>query len=166
MKIEIEGKITEKEHAAAQWLHIKPRPVFAFVGIVLIIVALSVLWLSFFGPYYQPNGFVRWAVLALLIYMFLYWVIIQPLKWKRIYRQQKSLNRPFSLEVTEQGISAKSENMEGNTPWAGYQRWREGNGVFLLYWSDVLFQIIPFRFFQNGEQMKEFKNILRQKVSG
>ncbi len=45
MKIEVEGQLTEKEHAAAQWLHLKPRPVFVIVGVLLVILSLVVLWL-------------------------------------------------------------------------------------------------------------------------
>jgi hypothetical protein len=166
MMIRVEGTITEKEHAAAQRLHQKPRPAFAWAGILLLIVALVVLWLAFFGPYSHKAAVAPWAILAFLIYLLLHWAVVLPLKWRRIYKQQQSLHRPFSLEITDDGISGESENLQGATPWSDYVRWKEGNGVFLLYWSDVLFQIIPFRFFKDDEQMREFRNILSQKVAG
>jgi len=166
MKIEVDKLLTEKEHAAAQWLHQKPRPAFAFLGVLLLIVAIGVLWLSFFGSLAKDDGATRWAVLIFVVYIMLHWSMILPMKWRRIYRQQKSLQRPYSLEITDQGIAGKSENGEGVVPWGDYVRWKEGNGIFLLYLSDPLFQVIPFRYFhfQTDEQIEEFRKLLSQKV--
>ncbi len=165
MKIEIEGQLTEKEHTAAQWLNLKPRPVFAIAGVLLVILSLIVLWLSFLGPYSHQAGTARWAVLAFLGYLLFHWTFVLPMKWRRIYRQQLSLQKPYKLEITEQGISGQTDNMQGTNSWSDYIRWKEGNGVFLLYWSDALFQVIPLRFFSTGEQVEEFRNILCEKVS-
>jgi hypothetical protein len=164
MNIEIEGQLTEKEHTSAQWLHLKPRPAILVVGLALVIVALVVLWLSFFGSYTHQAQAVRWALLAFLGYLVFHWAFVLPAKWKRIYRQQKSLGMPYVLEISEEGISGKTEGMQGINPWSDYMRWKEGNGVFLLYWSDALFQVIPIRFFSTDEQVDEFRTLLREKI--
>ncbi len=165
MKIEVEGQLTEKEHAAAQWLHLKPRPAFVIVGVLLVILSLVVLWLSFFDLLNHQAKMARLAVLVFLGYLFFHWTVVLPMKWRRIYRQQKSFQRPYKLEITDQGIIGQSENTQGTNSWNEYVRWKEGNGVFLLYWSDALFQVVPLRFFQADEQIVEFRNILREKVS-
>jgi len=164
--IRVGGIITEKEHATAQRLHQKPRPAFAWAGVLLLIVALGVLWLAFFGSHSHKAGAAPWAILGFLIYLLLHWTVVLPMKWRRIYKQQQSLHRSFSLEITDDGISAQSDNLQGDTPWSDYVRWKEGDGVFLLYWSDVLFQIIPFRFFGDDEKIREFRTILSRKVAG
>jgi hypothetical protein len=123
-----------------------------------------VLWLSFFGSYSQHAQTARWALLAFLGYLFFYLALVLPNKWKRIYRQQKSLRMPYRLEITEEGISGKTEKMQGSNPWSDYVRWKEGNGVFLLYWSDSLFQVIPLRFFATEGQIESFRGLLREKV--
>jgi len=164
--IKVEGKITEKEFTTAQWLHQKPRPVFAVLGILLVIILLGVLWLMFFGSFSHQAGSTRWLLLVFTVYIVMHCMIILPVRWKRIYRQQQSLQRPYSLEITDQGISSQSENVQGTNDWSDYVRWKEGYGVFLLYWSDNLFQVIPVRFFSGEEEIEEFRNILRHKVKG
>jgi hypothetical protein len=164
MKIEVEGRLTEKEHTAAQWLNLKPRPAILGVGVALVIVTMAALWLSFFGSYSNQAQTARWALLAFLGYLVFHWAFVLPNKWKRIYRQQKSLRMPYKLEISEEGISGKTENMQGTNPWSDYVRWKEGNGVFLLYWSDSLFQVIPLRFFATEEHIEAFRGLLREKV--
>ena len=164
MKIEIEGQLTEKEHAAAQWLHLKPRPAILALGVVLVILTLAMLWLSFYGSYSHQAQTARWAIVAFLGYLLFHWTIVLPMKWRRIYRQQKSLQKPYRLEISEAGISGKTEGMQGTNPWSDYVRWKEGNGVFLLYWSSALFQVIPIRFFSTDEQVDEFRTLLREKI--
>jgi hypothetical protein len=164
MKIEIEGRLTEEEHTAAQWLHLKPRPAVVVVGFALAFVTLVALGLSFFGSYSYQTQIARWALLAFLGYLIFHWAFLLPTRWKRIYRQQKSLGTPYRLEITEEGITGTTENMQGTNPWSDYVRWKEGNGVFLLYWSDALFQVIPLRFFSTDKQVLDFRRLLREKV--
>lgn len=164
MTIEVEGQLTEKEYAAAQWLHQKPRPAIAFAGILTLVLLLLVLWHLLFGSYSHQTGALRWAVLAFLVYLILHWTVVIPIKWRRLYRQQASLQRTYKLQISDQGISARSENLQGATAWSEYVRWKEGNGVFLLYWSDGLFQIIPQRFFPTDQQVLEFRKMLRERV--
>ncbi len=160
----MEGQLTEEEHAAAQWLNLKPRPAILVVGFALVIVTLVVLLLSFFGSYSHQAQTARWALLTFLGYLVFHGAFVLPMKWKRIFGQQKSLRIPYRLEITEEGITGKTENMQGTNPWTDYVRWKEGNGVFLLYWSDALFQVIPGRFFSTDEQIMEFRNLLRDKI--
>jgi hypothetical protein len=164
MKIEVEGQLTEQEHTAAQWLNLKPRPAILVLGVALVVVTLAALWLSFVGPYGGQAQTARWALLAFLGYLVFHWAFVLPNKWKRIYRQQKSLRMPYKLVITEEGISGTTENMQGANPWSDYVRWKEGNGVFLLYWSDSLFQVIPLRFFASEGQIEAFRGLLREKV--
>lgn len=164
MNIEIEGQVTEHDHSAAQWLHIKPRLPFSIIGILLIVLAVLVTWRTLGQGNKYGTDESDWILIGVGIYMIIYFAILMPRKWKKRYRQNQGLHESFKLNITDDGINAVTERGYGVKPWSHYHRWKEGNGVFVLYLTDGLFQIIPKHLFHTEHQIDEFRTKLRNVI--
>jgi ABC-type nickel/cobalt efflux system permease component RcnA len=158
--MELRGTLSAKDVLAAQWLHIKPRPTYAVIGIVLVAAAVWALWFSFSFPSLRGNGWLLVGSLAALA-AFGFWL---PYKTVRTYRQRKGMQRQLRMEPTEAGLLAESETGQATVPWSDYLTWKEGNGAFLLYESDDMFHVVPKHFFQSQTDIAAFRDMLAAKV--
>lgn len=159
--MELSGTLTATDLVVAQWVDIKPRPAFAIVGIALLATGIWAIWYSFSVPSLRGNG---WLLLGSLGLMAALAVRIR-YKAIRIYRQRRAMQRSIRLEPTDTGLFSKSETGHGITPWSDFLKWKEGNGLFLLYVSDDMFHIVPKRFFNSEDDISEFRKILTTNVS-
>ena len=89
---------------------------------------------------------------------------VLPRRTRRIVQQQKNLHRPFDLWWDADTIFTKSANGDARIPWSDYLKWRENGRLFLLYRSDVLFQMFPKRAFP-AAQIDEFRALARAKIA-
>ncbi|HEY8699113.1 MAG TPA: YcxB family protein [Rhizomicrobium sp.] len=88
-----------------------------------------------------------------------------PRRTRRLYWQQKSMQRPFAMSWDEGFVSLQSEEYSARSPWSDYSKWREGEQIFMLYLSDIMFRIVPKRAFQDANEIPEFRDLLRRKIS-
>lgn len=65
--MEMKGTLRAEDVLAAQWLHVKPRPFYAIVGVFLLMLAASALWFSFSIPALRANGWLLAVPIALLV---------------------------------------------------------------------------------------------------
>jgi hypothetical protein len=91
--------------------------------------------------------------------------VILPWRTRKLYRQQKSLQRPQKISWTEEHLSVQGEGFSSEAPWSDYMRWREDEKIFSLYLSDVMFRIIPKRAFSDVGPIDEFRELLRRKIA-
>jgi hypothetical protein len=159
--VELRGTPTATDLVAAQWLHIKPRPAYAIVGIALLVCATWGIWYSFSVPSLRGNGWLLVGSVGLIAVL----AVWTRYKAIRTYGQIRALQRAIRLEPTEAGLLSESETGRGTTPWSDFLKWTEGNGLFLLYISDDMFHIVPKRFFSSKEDIAEFRNMLATRVS-
>jgi hypothetical protein len=140
----VEGSIKEGDYVAAQFLHMRPRPLFAALGAILLCIFLLVL---FFNR--DIAGFVvLFALAAFPLYTL--WSA------KRAFRQYKALSEPQAIEVKESGLYFKRENGEALVPWSHVRKWRHNNKLLLLYPASRLFHLIPSHFFTSHESYLNF----------
>jgi hypothetical protein len=158
--MELRGTLSAKDVLAAQWLHIKPRPTYAVIGMVLVVAAVWALWFSFSLPRLRGNGWLLVGSLA-AIAAFGCWL---PYRTVRTYRQRRGMRRQLRLEPTEAGLLAENETGQATVPWSDYLKWKEGNGAFLLYESDDIFHVVPKHFFQSQTDIAAFRDMLTAKV--
>jgi hypothetical protein len=85
---------------------------------------------------------------------------VLPRRSRRLFAQQKNLQRPLRFSWDEQGLAWVNESGSGRTAWSDYIKWRENERVFLLYLSDVMFQMLPKRAFADGERLRAFVDAL------
>ena len=157
-------KIDATDHRSAQWLHLRPRPIFKILGIFVSLLALCsmvVAWIFIDDP--GLFG-VRIILSVAIIYLALYFIVFLPRKWNKIYLQQKSLQRSNALNIEENGIDYVSENGTGKIAWKDYLCWKENDYIILLYFSEVMFQIIPKRAFSSQEEQNRFVKLLNEKI--
>jgi hypothetical protein len=158
--MELRGTLSARDVLAAQWLHIKPRPTYAVVGIALLAGALWALWFSFSLPDLRSNGWLL-AGSIVAITAFGLWL---PYRTVRSYRQRKGMQRQLRMVPTDAGLLGENETGHASVPWTDFLKWKEGHSAFLLYVSDDAFHIVPKHFFQSGTDIAAFRDMLTAKV--
>lgn len=148
----IQGSLKEADFLAAQRLHAKPRPVFAVIGVLLVILALVTLYLSH-----------SWSLGAALAFLLLFFVY-EPFRARRLFRQYKALSEPTTVEPRDDGLYFKRENGEGLVPWSQVIKWRSNDKVLLLYPASGFFYLLPSHFFQNVDAFEEFVRLVEGKL--
>ena len=109
----------------------------------------------------------------LLLYFFCFLIIVSlinllnilvwmPSKAKKVFGQHKDLQRPYGIEVLEQGIRETNINGERTIPWVDFHEWREDDGYLMLYVSSIIFLTIPKRFVEDQKTIEQIKQNLTQ----
>jgi len=163
-QIMIEGTFTERDLRAAGWTNLRPRRWLAIVGVLIVAAFCWTLWLAFFGPGFHEPIWIRWAMLAVAVYLPAYFLIGFPLRVRRTYRQRKDLQRPCKYLPSEAGLGFETEGAQGTKSWGDFVKWKEGRSVFLLYISDQMFQVVPKHFFPSADEVDAFRNLVTAKV--
>jgi hypothetical protein len=155
-------QIEAKDYVEAQFIHMRPRPVFKWLGIAILILSLAMGILTALSPREGAAFFVPYILIALPAY-FIFLRLILPIKAKKIYRQQRSLQAPFETEISGEGIQNSSEHGTSVLPWEDVHKYKIGKNLVLVYHSDVLFLMMPRRCF-SGTQFHQFLDMLRNRV--
>jgi YcxB-like protein len=150
--MEIHGQIKEKDYVAAQFVHVRPRPLLAVFGILLLAAAV---WAMFNG-----SGTIIGAALA---YFSLYFLIFIPYSAKKNYRLYQAISDPVTVTIQEGGINFKRENAEGLVKWSEIVKWRQSKNLILLYPTNNVFYLLPSHLFSSEDRFDEFKLLLTSK---
>ena len=140
--MEVRGTLSEQDLKSAAWLHLKPRPFFAVLGLIVLALLLWALWFSFFSSKPVP-AWAKWGLVAGLIYLLSYYFIYVPLYLKRRYRQYKALHKEQVLSPTESGLTIATDNTNGTVPWTDFIGWKESSSLFMLYVADGMYNVVP-----------------------
>ena len=158
MNNKITFKLTDKDYYQAQWIHYK----LSLVKFALII--LVSIWFGYF--LYSTSELSILAVIgsvtAWLLWYFGYYLIYLRLRCKKIYRQQKNLSLPVEYLWDHEGIHVSNENSSGRMLWSDFVKYRENKYLFLLYQSDVMFNMLPKSAFLNEGQLNDFKECIKK----
>lgn len=149
----IQGWLKEADHVAAQWLHIRPRPIFAIIGIMLLGVALAALYASR-----------SWSIGLALLFVSLILFVYMPFKARRQFREYKALSERTVIELRDDGIYIRRENGEGLVPWSHLIKWRSNDKLLLLYPTSQLFYPLPSHFFQSSESFHDFVALVKTRL--
>ncbi len=155
----IHCQITEEDYIRAQYLHMRPRPVFLAAGVLMVAMALIVIVLRLFIYPSASSHASPYILLAVLVYLALRFFVIMPMSAKRIYRQQKTLHEPYEVEITEEAMRVASTYGESTVPWQTFYKYKVGRDFLLVYQSAAIFHMFPRRWFSD-EQFAEFQAIL------
>lgn len=147
------GTLSEKDYVAAQFLHLRPRPVFAFIGVFLLAAYALVL---FVFPSLLTFGVAVYLVGSFLLYV--------PWRARRNFRQYAALSESVSVEVHPDGLRFTRKNGEGLLPWSEIRKWRRNQRLLLLYPASNIFHLLPSHFFASSEAYIEFINETEKRV--
>ena len=149
----IGGQLAEADYVAAQFLHLRPRPVFAVAGILMLALAAGALWRHF--------TFTLLACLLLFGFHFGFWL---PHRSRRLFRQYQALADPVAVEVRADGVFFRRPTGEGLLPWTHVRKWRHSRTLVLLYPADNVFHLVPRRFFPDPRAYGDFLATLEARV--
>ncbi len=161
----VRAQLDEADYVAAQRLYRRRSvwwPIASFVvAAVLVGVALH--------AYRAQNTFALFMSLGALIggvagALATHYICI-PWQARRVFRQQKSMHRPFELSWDNNGLHAKDANGEYRHLWSDIVRWREDDTLFVLNLSDALFLMVPKRAFPEEQSLQAFRNLIRSRVA-
>ena len=160
------AQLTEADYLAAQRLHLRwpwwRRVVIGIAFLLAITACGQMIWGSR-KP--EPASFVlACGVLGAVVGVAGLRLVYLPWKSRQVFRQQQMLHRPFEVSWDAATFTCRNANGETRTPWSDFIRWKEDDGFFLLYHSDVLFQTLPKRVFADAEAVAAFRRLLEQHV--
>ena len=163
MKLNIQ--LTPEDYVKANLLNIRPRPVFKWVGYIFLTLMVVILGIAVFQAF-AGNGdfFVPAVMLGCLAYLILFFRFRWPQRLKKIFRQQKVLHSPHSIELTDESVFIKGENGESRLTWDFFLKWKENDVLFTLYQSDVMLHIFPKGCFASPEEMAQFRELVVRKI--
>lgn len=120
----------------------------ATVVTIIVMLALAAVALHFALPD-QPAGVgvvLAGCLLGALVFPRLMIRFYVPMRARRIYRQQKTLQQPINIAFETGGLRTAAPFGNSFIPWADFRKLREDKHVMLFYHSDALFQFVPKRF--------------------
>jgi len=159
--IEVKGVFQPSDYVRAQYLHIRPRPLYKVLGAIVLILFLWAAWLAL-----TSDDFGAFDVLFLvtIIAFVLNFTVYIPWKTRRVYRQQKALQRELSFKFDDAGVSVSNENGQSVTPWDDYLKWKQNDRLILLYLSDCMYHMLPKRMFAESADFNRLGELLIRRI--
>jgi hypothetical protein len=153
------------DYLAANVLHARKTYVSLMV-LALLFGAIGIVLL--FSPI-RVDGMIGPVALwfgAVFLFTFLWSRFVsQRRRARRIFRQQKALQRPIEMDWSGDTLKVITETGNNAMPWSDLLKWRENKRMFLPYLSEVMFYIVPKRAFPDEAAIDAFRKMLREKIS-
>ena len=163
--IELNIALKPSDYVQSQFLHFRPRPVWAIVGTLLLLLLLWAIYHTWQEAIETGEYSISfWIFIGFIIYLIGYFFVFIPLQARRIFKQQKAFHIPFTIFFNDNGIDSKSDLGDVNIPWSHIIRWKENDKLFLLYHSDVIFQFIPKRLIAEEDTVNKLRSLFSAKV--
>lgn len=162
----LQVQLTVDDYLAANYLHARwTRARWIRAG--LIVAALIA-----FSAWQAPGDPVRFGAIMIGIYAaFMILVVVLTRYWymprtaRRIFAQTKSLQRPYRWSWNAEQLNYSSDLANAIVPWGDLVKWREGDQIFLIYPSNLMFYVFPKRAFQDAAAVDAFRQLLRAKIA-
>ncbi|NIN12288.1 MAG: hypothetical protein GTN62_11650 [Gemmatimonadales bacterium] len=132
-------------------------PLLLISGLLIVVFALATLGSARHAPWLAVA-----AIYPLTLAVDRY--ILFRLRARRTYRQQESLRAPYVMRIDAAGLQFNSDFVNTREPWSHFRKWAESEDVFLLYYSDVSFMIVPKRLFPLGDEVEQLRALLARRI--
>lgn len=162
--IVFQNRIELSDYKRAQYLHMRSRG-YWLIGILLLAIAAVCIAARLAG--YRFGGSVlplNYPLFFVVVYVFLLYAVFLPMRFTRIYKSHKLLQKSFISELTEEGLRSKSDMGESNIPWEMFAKWKASKHILLVYQADNLFHLFPARLFPSAERYAELQQLLTEKI--
>lgn len=147
--MQVQGNLKESDFVASTFVHLRPRPFFAVIGILLLCLAGLTVFLGH-----------SFLLLFILIYIGGIFFLYMPFKAKQNFRQNKALNESITMEVGDKGLFFKRVNAEGLVPWSHIMKWKSNKKLCLLYITKNMFHVVPSHLFASQDEFQMFLKML------
>jgi hypothetical protein len=161
--MKIHCQLTPNDYIKAQFLHMRPRPVFGWIGILILVAMLATCILQLIFPISGKMTWSPFVLLGVLAYFAFVYGVFLPLRAKRIFRQQKALHEPYEVELTDEALSSMSAYGDFKMEWSAFHKYKTSKNLILVYQSDAIFHMFPRRWFTES-QFTEFHAILKKQL--
>jgi len=163
--MKIKGQLQWTDYLNAQLLHMQPNGFVRVVRLVtyvfMTLTFIIILVMALFGQLDFHAAYI-WPVFLLVVIFPLYRYVFLPNRIKKLFAQQKELSLPFEIEFTETGVSSSNELGYNTRPWTNFIKWKENKDLFMLYHSDILFNMVPKRCFTDPQQIETVRSFLEK----
>jgi hypothetical protein len=143
---QIEGQYTLEDYRRAIALNARKgsfaRLISTAVSVLFGLLLLGATVLVILGRI-APEFFLP-MVVFFAVYLGMTYLYI-PYQVKRVFHQQRELQKPFSMTFDVAGAVFRNEYGEAKIPWRDLVKWCEDEHLILLYHSDILFRMLPKR---------------------
>ncbi|MDR2220437.1 MAG: YcxB family protein [Methylobacillus sp.] len=145
-------QLTPADYLAASRLHArrqlcKGRNIFIWSIIVLVVLVVLVSSTATSAQFW--NALLRFFAIFLVIFASFYalaYAFVIPYQVRKIFREQKSLQVPYTWTWSEQGFEIQSDKYgRGTYPWSDLFNWEEDQRMLIFYHSSRLFHMLPHR---------------------
>jgi hypothetical protein len=159
--IEVKGIIQPGDYVKAQYLHMRPRPLYEILGIIVLALFFWATWIAITDDDHDAFDLLY---LALIIALILNYTVYIPWKTRRVYRQHKALQRELSFKFDATGALVTNENGQSRMPWSDYLRWKQNDHLILIYLSDSMYHMLPSRLFVDPDDFEKLGELLTSKI--
>ncbi len=90
--------------------------------------------------------------------------IVIPRKARRVFAQTPAFQRPYQVTWDDRALTSTNHQGAGTYPWAEFHKARELAGLFLIFFSDVMFIMVPKRDFPDDATMRNFRDCIQTRV--
>jgi hypothetical protein len=144
MKISV--TLTPEDYIRARRLAMRPRRWLRVIGyMVVVLFAAFFVWHAYDAFVVGGPQKSFWMLAGLTAYFLTIYFVFSPWRTRRIYRQQKTLQRPVELELTGSHFSGSSPHGTFHMAWADFHKWKKNEHLILVYESSALMRMIPLR---------------------
>lgn len=152
----ITGSLLEEDFLDSQYFHRSRYVKRTLLVLGALAIVGSIMWLAF------DHSFIGLIMVCGAVGGFLGEFIVRtlilPRRLRRVYRQHAGYKSNFTYSWDQDALTADSDIGHARRPWSHYTKWLENDHVFLLYHSDVMFELIPKRWFSSRDQLANFRN--------
>jgi len=168
--IKIEYQITEDDWVDAHFAHMRFR--YGMLGAIpapalsaaMFVVALAIVVCLIVVPKESSISWVLVSVGAFVLFpLGILGYLWAGIPFRNQFRKTKSLQAPGQIEIDEEGIIYSSSASQGRTHWTYFEKWRESEQAFLLYFQKAMFLIIPKKLLLN-EDLSALRQLLKNKI--
>ena len=164
MNLHLKAQLTAEDYASAKKLHMGILPLLIIIIFLPSAISLGLGWSSGFNNLPLICGSLIFSLLIIALWFprILHKKIIK--RTAKLFAQQKSLQMPYEIDITDEFFQAHSELGEGKVPWTNFHKWKYSPTVILVYQSDILFHIFMHRWFASDGEFQDFKNLLTKRI--
>ncbi|PFA69794.1 hypothetical protein CN378_03230 [Bacillus sp. AFS015802] len=167
----VRGTLTFKEYKKFSSFHSRRWVIWFTLSTFILFFALSIYFL------YNPGDIFSFGEMAAILFVsstvsvfisgifFLYTKAVIRIKAKREYKSDQLIKQEIIYSISKDGINQNRGRSINYIEWNEIVFVREHSPMFLLYVSKNKSIVLPRRFFESIEEIKLFKQIIRENVS-
>ncbi len=150
-----------RDYRHALFLHLRPRPVFAVAGILMLLLVLFGLIQKLFSP--EPCQPFILLICGVFLYLVIYFFYYLPKSAASNFKNDRFSKYKATYLMDDHGFHSTSEL--GNTviPWDHFLKWKADRRMILLYPYQTLYFIFPRHLFTDDSWV-EFRSLVAKKI--